>query len=152
MAAGFALISRPKIGHRSAIWSNISENCLNVTSLLILRICKDVGIILTSEYHFICLLCFQISVGIWKHYCGAGATLWPTNCQPHVMNLSDTVGLDAAATVAQLNIPHCSDVIMGAMGSQITSFTIVYTTVYSGADQRKHQSSASLPYVRGIHR
>ena len=34
---------------------------------------------------------------------------------------------------------------MGAMSSQITSFTIVYSTVYSGADQRKHQSSASLP-------
>ena len=35
-------------------------------------------------------------------------------------------------------------VIMGAMESQITSLTIVYSTVYSGADQRKHQSSASL--------
>ena len=32
---------------------------------------------------------------------------------------------------------HCSDVIMGAIASQITSLTIVYTTVYSGADQRK---------------
>ena len=30
--------------------------------------------------------------------------------------------------------------------------TIVYSTVYSGADQRKHQSSASLAFVRGIHR
>ena len=40
---------------------------------------------------------------------------------------------------------HCSDVIMGTMASQITSLTIVYSTVYSGADQRKHQqSSASL--------
>ena len=35
---------------------------------------------------------------------------------------------------------------------QITSLTIVYSTVYSGADQRKHQSSASLAFVRGIHR
>ena len=41
---------------------------------------------------------------------------------------------------------------MGAMASQITSLTIVYSTVYSGADQRKHQSSASLAFVRGIHR
>ena len=47
---------------------------------------------------------------------------------------------------------HNSDVIMGAMESQITSVTIVYSTVYSGADQRKHQSSASLAFVRGIHR
>ena len=45
-----------------------------------------------------------------------------------------------------------SDVIMGAMASQITSLTIVYSTVYSGADHRKHQSSASLAFVRGIHR
>ena len=45
-----------------------------------------------------------------------------------------------------------NDVIMSAMASQITSLTIVYSTVYSGADQRKHQSSASLSFVRGIHR
>ena len=45
---------------------------------------------------------------------------------------------------------HYSDVIMGAVVSQITSFTIVNSTVYSGADQRQHQSSASL--VQEIHR
>ena len=47
---------------------------------------------------------------------------------------------------------HYSDVIMGAIVSQITSLTIVYSTVYSDADQRKHRSSASLAFVRGIHR
>ena len=41
---------------------------------------------------------------------------------------------------------------MGAIASQITSLTIVYSTVYSDADQKKHQSSASLAFVRGIHR
>ena len=41
---------------------------------------------------------------------------------------------------------------MSLMASQITSLTIVYSTVYSGADQRKLQSSASLAFVRGIHR
>ena len=41
---------------------------------------------------------------------------------------------------------------MGAMASQITSLTSVYSTVYSGADERKYQSSASLVFVRGIHR
>ena len=35
---------------------------------------------------------------------------------------------------------------MGTMASQITSLTIVYSTVYSGADPRKHQSSASLAF------
>ena len=38
------------------------------------------------------------------------------------------------------------------MTSQITSLTIVYSTVYSGTDQRKHQSSATLAFVRGINR
>ena len=47
---------------------------------------------------------------------------------------------------------HYSNVIMTTMAYQITSPTIVYSTVYSGADQRKHQSSASLAFVRGIHR
>ena len=41
---------------------------------------------------------------------------------------------------------------MGTMASQITSLTIVYSTVYSGADQSKHQSSVSLAFVKGIHR
>ena len=41
---------------------------------------------------------------------------------------------------------------MGAMTSQITSLTIVYSSVYSGTDQRKHQNSASLAFVRGLHR
>ena len=41
---------------------------------------------------------------------------------------------------------------MGAIAPQITSLTIVYSAVYSDADQRKHQSSASLAFVRGIHR
>ena len=45
-----------------------------------------------------------------------------------------------------------SDVIMGAMAPQITSLTIVYSTVYSDADQRKHKSSAPLAFVRGIPR
>ena len=47
---------------------------------------------------------------------------------------------------------HYSDIIMRPMASQITSLTIVYTTVYSGGDRRKHQSSASLAFVWGIHR
>ena len=41
---------------------------------------------------------------------------------------------------------------MGAVASQITSLTIVYSTVYSGADQRKYQSSASLAFLWGINR
>ena len=48
-------------------------------------------------------------------------------------------------------LQHYNDVIMSAMASQITSLTIVNSTVYSGTDQRKHQSSASMAFVWGIH-
>ena len=47
---------------------------------------------------------------------------------------------------------HYDDVIMSAIASQITSLTIVYSTDFPDADQSKHQSSASLAFVWGIHR
>ena len=46
---------------------------------------------------------------------------------------------------------HYSDVIINTMASQITGLLIVCTAVCSGTDQRKHQSSASLAFVGGIH-
>ena len=53
-----------------------------------------------------------------------------------------------------ISIPfiHYSDVIMSAMASQIFGVPIVCSTVCSGRTGRKHQSSASLVFVRGIHR
>ena len=47
---------------------------------------------------------------------------------------------------------HYSEVIMSAMASQITGVLIVCLNVCSVADRRKHQSSMSLAFVRGIHR
>ena len=47
---------------------------------------------------------------------------------------------------------HYGGIIMSAIASQITSLTIVYSTVYLDANQRNHQSSASRAFVRGIHR
>ena len=41
---------------------------------------------------------------------------------------------------------------MGAIASQITSSTVVYSTIYLGADERKHQNSTSLAFVWGIDR
>ena len=46
---------------------------------------------------------------------------------------------------------HYREVIMGTMASQITSLAIVYSIIYSGADQRINQSSAALAFVREIH-
>ena len=64
--------------------------------------------------------------------------VWPANFQRFAAN--------------GVSIPQYSDVIMSAMACQITGVSIVYLAVYSGADQRKHQSSASLAFVRGIQR
>ena len=47
---------------------------------------------------------------------------------------------------------HYSDVIMSAMVSQFTGVSIVCSIVCSGADQKIYQSSASLNFVKGIHR
>ena len=76
--------------------------------------------------------------GIWQ----VTTLVWcyPCSCTRGAVQLSNT------------SWEHYGDVIIGAMASHITSLTIVYSTVYSGADQRKHQSSASLAFVRGIHR
>ena len=49
-------------------------------------------------------------------------------------------------------LQNYNDVILSTMTSQTTSLTIVYATVYSGTDQRIHKSSASLAFMRGIHR
>ena len=51
------------------------------------------------------------------------------------------------ADVVVTFLAHHTDVIMGTIAYQITSLTIVYSAVYSGADQRKHHSSASLAFV-----
>ena len=46
---------------------------------------------------------------------------------------------------------HYNGIIMSVVASQITSVSIVCSTVASGADQRKYESSASLAFVQGIH-
>ena len=53
---------------------------------------------------------------------------------------------------ASYGVFHYDDVIMTMLASQITSLMVVYSIVYSVVNQRKHQSSASLAFVREIHR
>ena len=64
--------------------------------------------------------------------------------------MSGALNLDIA--LVNVFTLHNNEVIMGTTVSQITSLTIVYSIVYSCTDQRKYQSSASLVFVRGIHR
>ena len=64
--------------------------------------------------------------------------------------LKSTITSPSTHTHASIKL-HYNEVLMIAIASQITSLTIVYSSVYSGADQRKHQSSASVALVGGIH-
>ena len=63
-----------------------------------------------------------------------------------------TINMWAGANVGHTEAIHYSDVIMSAMVSQIAAVSIVYSTVCSGANKSKYQTSASLTFVRGIHR
>ena len=76
------------------------------------------------------------------HILSSNATLWFS-----ALRGIGFVGFDDSDTTGT----HYSDVIMKAMVSQITCVSNVCSTVYSGADHRKHQSSASVAFVRGIH-
>ena len=66
--------------------------------------------------------------------------------------MTDTLWLIIVIYTSSHKGRHYNDVIMGAIAYQITSPTIVYSTIYSGSDKKKHKSSASLAFVRGIHR
>ena len=79
-----------------------------------------------------------LSWSLWRH-CNTSKVQW---C-PALM-----FSLQLPRTICQ----HYNDAIVDVMTAQITSLTIIYSTVYSGTDQRKHQSSASLVFERGFHR
>ena len=74
----------------------------------------------------------------------------PGSNKAHIMGIYVLVHRTARSTTEILF--HYTDVVMSTIASQITSLTIVYSSVYSSADQRKYQSSASLAFVQGIHR
>ena len=86
-----------------------------------------------------------LSVCRWVSY-----WVWPI-IMPTIVrrrNISFVKIIHLLVGLYMLVISHYCDVIMGVMASLITSLTIVYSTVHSGADQ----SSASLAFVRLIHR
>ena len=73
------------------------------------------------------------------------------DCMMFIIGICTLLRQHSYTETTSLSLQY-DDVIMGAKASQITSLTIVYSTVYSGADQSRHQSSASLAFVWGIHR
>ena len=106
--------------------------------------------------HIINLLGGRTKPICWNPIRGSLKLVLPSRVHIDVTALvSVASGLPAAhlaAALSQLRNFHYGDVIMGTIASQITGLTIVYSTAYSDVDQRKHQSSASLAFVRGIHR
>ena len=96
--------------------------------------------------------------------CSSGGHSTPLDYIQHRNSFSSTVSnvqvlpkeesKNTTAGSVGLHCPHThyGDVIMDTIASQITSLAIVFSTVYLDTDQRKHQSSASLAFVWGIHR
>ena len=78
----------------------------------------------------------------WCH-CNGTWTRW---------RYTNRITVKAACIVILAIAVHYNDVKMSAVAFQITSLTIVYSTLYSGSYQWKHQNSATLAFVRGIHR
>ena len=74
------------------------------------------------------------------------------NCDKNSWKSRSTLMTLLRENTLPVNVQNCVHhiaVIMGTMASQITSITIVYSIVYSDADQRKHESSVSLVFVWG---
>ena len=120
----YKYINRTKYVHRlSLIFYSAYENCQ------------------CSLFPYICMCSSK-----YFHIHGANLLFAKIVCYPNTINPSNVHSVSWNIFV------HYNDVIIDAMASQITRLTIVYSTVYSCADQRKHQSSASLAFVRGTHR
>ena len=66
--------------------------------------------------------------------------------------MTSVLALNHSQPITSTSDDHYSDAIMSVMASQITGVSIVYSTVCSGADQRKHKNSVLLAFVMGIHR
>ena len=87
-----------------------------------------------------------VFAAFWHWFLRARNSITLTNFTFIVSNFPLLISLHPS----NINPLHYSDVIIAAMAYQITRITIVYSTIYSDADQRKHQNS--LAFVRGIHR
>ena len=91
---------------------------------------------------------------IWwnaSHHRGYGHVMFEGLTYSPLENMQWLISWALSCRIAGRRMPkisiHYSDVIMATIASQITSLTIVYSTDYSDADQREHQSSASLAFV-----
>ena len=129
--------------------SNDPEHCPNIENVVCMTFSGLDYFIWNHSYHRLFVPHYALVYAKYKVKARLTGPLWgesigdqwfPHKCGP-VMKKA-----------LPFHLAHYNDVIMTTMASQITSLTVVYSTVYSDADQRKHQSSASLAFVWGIHR
>ena len=119
--------------------------------------CQVLGPLLLTRYEYVCDLhqnaySFSVDSGD-RPICaqpGCFTGTWSTMSLPQPCYSCMIV--QGLLLLTWFDFNHYDDVTMSLMASQITSLTVVYSIVYSDADQRKHQSSASLAFVWGIHR
>ena len=110
---------------RNYVWGVITHHCGDFSDILIKSPLKLVhGLVITS------------------------LSLWASN----YLSIPSPRCFFSHSLLVKVRVNHYDDVIMTMLASQITSLTVVYSTVYSDADQSKHRSSASLAFVWGIHR
>ena len=128
----FETISRPLLRYCNVYHKSMRAVCIEVNHFIIPLLISVVSSSTLTVYY--CMQFNKISI-IICNICWCGVKRPVNGCQTRTKPSS-----------------HYDDVIMGEIASQITSLDIVYSTVYSGADQSKHQSSASLAFVWGIHR
>ena len=115
---------------------------------------ESVGIITTLCFQLTALVFYRLSDfgRFWSVGISLSAKYEPGHQWPLLLTWMKAWSLTVCMTFPPhliLTQLHYTDVIMSAV---ITSLTIVYSTVYSGTNQRKFQSSASLAFVLGIHR
>ena len=89
-----------------------------------------------NDFTTCCGSCFRDCIKPWNNKDIIQIVLWQQRSKQHWLRSGH----------------HYTDVTMSPMASKIASLAIVYSTVYLAADQRKHQSSMSMAFVRIIHR
>ena len=107
--------------------------------------CHDASNRCPIMHHFITEMCTRVHMCHKMAYCGTYA--WWHLCSRFISIVPSGVLQRIWVSNPSKITTHYDDVIMSAIASQITSLTIVYSTVYSDTVQRKHQSSASLAFA-----
>ena len=136
--------------HPFIVYFHLPSSSLSVNSspeLMLSVVLPDLEIkhilsYLILSFHLIRPVDHNLTIPFCRHQNAVSCLCWETS-------ISDPPVL---VCTGQCDFSHYGDVITTAMANQISSVSIVYSTVCLGTDQRKHHSSASLAYVRGIHR